>query len=102
MKVSFDAQVFLPSYYTLEDVASGRHMPLISLGDENYFKNQGYPKIGTAVVTVTLHSADAIVASQIEALNEQLQAMRAEHQRAQNAILDKISKLQAITYVAGA
>jgi len=57
MKVTFESQVFLPSYYSLDEVASGKYMPLINSGDENYFQSQGYPKIGTAVVTVTLHSA---------------------------------------------
>lgn len=98
MEITYNATAYLGSYQNLENIVRGDLMPVLAMGDENpYFEGEGYPKIGTAVLTVTLHSNDKIVSGQIEALNTQLQKMRAEHQKAQNAILDKISKLQAIT-----
>jgi predicted PhzF superfamily epimerase YddE/YHI9 len=66
--------------------------------------NGSYPwaHIGTAEITVTLHSKDAIVSAQIKTLNGELQKERAESQRRQNAILDRISKLSALEYVEAA
>lgn len=97
MKVEYEAVVYLPSYVTIEDVANGKSMPMISEHESSYFEGEGYPLIGKAVVTIELDSQDKIVANQISALEAQLQTVRAENQQRENAITDKISKLQALT-----
>jgi hypothetical protein len=56
-----------------------------------------YTRIGEAEITVTLRPHDQIVVAQIDALNASLAAERAESMRRQNTILDRISKLQALT-----
>ena len=58
----------------------------------------GWTHIGAAEITVTLLPQEDIVSKEVEGLKKQLQAVRAEAQMRENAILDRISKLQALTY----
>lgn len=60
--------------------------------------NSGWVEVGTATATVTLHDTDAVVGKQVAALKQELQNVRAAAQMQENAILERISKLQAITY----
>jgi hypothetical protein len=62
---------------------------------------EGWAEVGVATITVTFHNRDELVAKELDGLNTQLQKVRAENQQRENAILDRISKLQAITYDAG-
>lgn len=57
-----------------------------------------YPwvKVGTAEITITLFPREQVVAEQIRVLNDELQKERAESQMKQNAILDRIGKLQSL------
>jgi len=97
MQVKYEAAAYLPGYVTIEDVANGKTMPMITEGQSTYFEKEGYPYIGSVIVTIDLDPQDKIVANQIKALEEQLQTVRAENQQRENTIKDKISKLQAIT-----
>jgi hypothetical protein len=56
--------------------------------------------VGVATITVTLHPRDELVAKELEGLNTQLQKVRAENHMRENAILDRISKLQALEHTA--
>ena len=98
MQVQFTAKAYLSSYRDITEVANGSHMPQIHGGDGSYFEQQGYSLIGTATVTIELHTNDQIMAAKLEALQAQLQTVRAENQQRENAILDQISKLTAISY----
>lgn len=98
MQVQFKAKAYLASYYGIQDVANGSQMPVISNADSGYFEQQGYSLIGAATVTIDLHTNDQIMAAKLEALQAQLQTVRAENQRRENTILDQISKLTAISY----
>jgi hypothetical protein len=53
-----------------------------------------------ATITVTLHPRDELVAKELEGLSTQLQKVRAENHMRENAILDRISKLQALEHAA--
>lgn len=97
-KVTFQAFAYLQKYTSLERVVSGEVMPLICSEEGGYFMEQGYPVIGTIECTLTLYSADKVVQSQIEALQAQLQDARAKAHQAERAILDQISKLQALEF----
>lgn len=55
-------------------------------------------EVGTAEVTVTFYPRETTLAKELDGLNSQLQKVRAENHMRENAILDRISKLQAITY----
>lgn len=54
--------------------------------------------IGKATLTVEVPEQGQMAALQIDRLNKLLEAARAEAQKRENAILDRISKLQALTY----
>jgi hypothetical protein len=58
----------------------------------------GWVEVGIATITVTFYPSDELVAKELEGLNIQLQKVRADNMMRENAILDRISKLQAITY----
>ena len=102
MQVQFTAKALLPGYYGIDQVARCEVMPQISTDASGYFESQGYTLIGTATVTIELHTEDQIMAAKLAALKEQLQTVRAENQQRENAILDQISKLQAIDFVGDA
>lgn len=90
---------------TVDDV-----LHLIKQGDEKQafrslsFSNsdmsdfEDWVEVGTAEVTVTFYPRETTLAKELDGLNSQLQKVRAENHMRENAILDRISKLQAITY----
>lgn len=58
----------------------------------------GWVKVGTAHITIELLDAKEIQNEQLAMLQAQLQKERADSQVRQNAILDQISKLQALEW----
>ena len=99
MQVTFEAQAYIGKYGTLKDVTNGKLMPTIwPVGTGASIPS--YTLIGTATVTIELHTEDQILAAQLDALKAQLQTVRADNQQRENAILDQISKLQALTFTA--
>lgn len=95
MEITFNANAFISKWTSLDDVKAGR-MPVI--WDDA--KVDDYTQIGTAVVTVTLHSDEVVHQKQLADLKDKLEEVRAENQQRENAILDQISKLQALTFQA--
>jgi hypothetical protein len=90
-------------YSSLERIKENQECALLcssAPGTNGYYEREGYAHIGTATVTIELHSEDKILQSQIAALKAQLEAVRADAQVKENAILLQISKLQAITFEA--
>jgi hypothetical protein len=100
MQVTFEAQAYIDKFTRLKDVTNGKRLPLLAQSTAEYWEKSGYTLIGTATVTIELHTEDQILASQLDALKAQLQTVRAENQQRENAILDQISKLQALTFTA--
>jgi len=100
MQVTFEAQAYIDKFTRLEDVTNGKRLPLLAQSTAEYWEKSGYTLIGTATVTIELHTEDQILASQLDALKAQLQTVRADNQQRENAILDQISKLQALTFTA--
>jgi hypothetical protein len=98
VKFIYQAFVFAAKYQSIDDIDNGQTRPMLADETNGYFAKQGYPLVGTAEVTVTLHSSDEIVQNQITALQTQLQDARAQAHLAEQAILERISKLQALTY----
>lgn len=96
MKVEFQAKAYISNFISIESVVNGQTLPMIT-SDGAYYDGEGYPQIGTATVTIELFSDDEITAKKLKALREQLHTVRAENQRRENAILDQISKLEALT-----
>lgn len=97
MQITFKQDILMTPYQRLEDIISGKAEPTTAPSGCD-MSEHGYTLIGTGEVTATLFSRDQVVQAQIEALNKRLQAERAETQQRQQAILDQISKLQALTF----
>lgn len=98
MKVEFTGLAVLPPYMVAKSVEDGSYAPMFTPGDKNNMAAHGYSVVGTATLVVELHDPKDIHAGKVAALQEQLQAVRADNHRKENAILDAISKLQAIDY----
>jgi hypothetical protein len=58
----------------------------------------GWIEVGTATINVRLIEPDLVISRQLAGLKTQLQTVRAENQQRENAILNRISKLQAIGF----
>lgn len=65
----------------------------------NSYEKSGFVVVGEATVTVEYFDDATIHKSQLTAINAELQAVRADNQKRENEVLDKLSKLQALTYV---
>lgn len=91
--VRFNAFAYKSTYNDMAEIESGKTMPTIW-----DFEDEDSTQIGTAVVTVMLFSKAEINTRDLAVLNRKLQEVRAENHVRENAILDKISKLQALTY----
>jgi hypothetical protein len=88
--------------YVLDALKQGKTEEVV--GELTYTNNdmsdcEGWTEVGTAEITVTLHLRDTIVEKELAGLKQQLEKVRADNYMRENAILDRISKLQAIEYV---
>ncbi len=104
MKHTYTAKAFInPDWReSVETVLAGKCTPSLTTGDGEYYKGEGYVCIGEATVTIDVIDPNAFHAQHLDTLNAKLQATRAENQKRENAILDQISKLQALTFVEAA
>ena len=81
-----------------KDGKSASILDELTLTNVNMSDNPAWLQVGFAEVTLTLLDDKHVTATQLAQLQAQLQTVRAENQKRENAILDQISKLQAITY----
>lgn len=89
-----------PEFYSKPD---SENLPVIVDSDDlKTYKKSGWMVIGHAETVVTFLDEKEIAGQQLDALKAELQSTRAENQKRENAILDQISKLQALTYVEAA
>lgn len=94
--------VWLPSPGYMYTKAADLH----KLDDERlvasvHFQNidmsrDGWTRVGTAEVIITLDDCKTCTANQVAILQSQLKEMRAEHQQAQNRLTKQIQELLAI------
>lgn len=92
MEITFKAFAYIDKWTHLDEVKAGK-APIIWTWDSM----KEYTQIGTAVVTVTLHSEQVVHQKQLAELKEKLQEVRAQNEMRENAILLQISRLQALT-----
>jgi hypothetical protein len=88
--------------YVLDSLKQGKAEDVV--GELTYTNHdmsncEDWTEIGTAEITVTLHPRDTVVEKELAGLKQQLEKVRADNHMRENAILDRISKLQAIEYV---
>lgn len=90
-----------PEYYGAADLAAGVAAGRDVMGQIHFARhdmsNCGWLEVGVATVEVTLHPLEEMTHRQLAALQAELQAHRAEAQVRENEILNRISKLQALT-----
>ena len=88
--------------YVLDSLKDGKAEEVV--GELTYINHdmsncEDWTEVGTAEITVTLHPRDIVVEKELAGLKQQLEKVRADNHIRENAILDRISKLQAIEYV---
>ena len=105
MKIESEICAFITSDYKVRNffdaVSEGNQdeaVKQLSYAGENMIGYEGWVHVGTARVSVDVLPLEAIHMGQLEALKAELQKVRAENQQRENAILNAISKLTAITY----
>lgn len=98
------AWISSPSYREISDVLEllKEGEPDKAIGYLAYsnhdMSTSGWVEVGTATITVNLCNNDTVTVKQIAAMHQELQNVRAENQMRENFILERISKLQALTY----
>lgn len=99
MKQTYAAKAFInPKHETPDDLMKGTVRPVLVTGRDDYWVKDGYVHVANASVTLERLDDKTIHKQQLEGLSVALAAVRADNQRRENAILDQISKLQAIGY----
>lgn len=103
MKIEFTTGAYTSDEFSLSRLMDGlTNSNYSDAGDALSFSNfdmsDRWVKVGTAQITVELLDAKQIQNKQLAVLQAQLQKERADSQVRQNAILDQISKLQALEW----
>lgn len=108
VKITGNAKVWTTSKWSGIDeinrlISEGKNDEAISAMtyiDHDMSGVEEWTEVGVAEITVTFHPRDIVVAKELDGLNAQLEKVRAENHIRENAILDRISKLQALEYTA--
>lgn len=96
---------WLPEFYSLDSmldkIKAGKHAGVVDMlwfteGDMSKGERP-YTLIGEAEVVVKIMPRDQLAAAQVKALQAELDHARAQWLTKQQSILDRISKLQALT-----
>lgn len=105
MKIEVITNAFTPSTYAMRDFLAymgqgdaEKAGKALSFTHADMRTCSDWVKVGTAHITVELLDAKEIQHEQLAALQAQLQKERADSQVRQNAILEQISKLQALEW----
>jgi predicted PhzF superfamily epimerase YddE/YHI9 len=89
------------SFQDITDITDGGEASKVigALGYTNHdMTNSGWIKVGAATITVELMNEGDVNSAQMASLKAELQQTRADNQVRENDILDRISKLGALTY----
>lgn len=106
MKIETTTNAFVTNDYQmrglLDAIKEGnqdRAVEQLTYAPDHMIGYEGWIHVGTARITVELLPVEDMQSAQLAALKAELQKVRAENQQRENAILDAISKLQALEYV---
>ena len=101
MQITYTQQAWInPQFMSVDQVRKGDAEPYLTSSAPSgggYYEQEGYLHIGVAEISLTIIDDAEATKNQIAALNRKLESVRAESQQRENAILLKISKLQALT-----
>lgn len=108
MKIEFTTTAYATSEYSMRELIDGiakndhqKSGEAMSFTTYDMSTADGWVKVGKARITVEVLPIEDMQSAQLAALKAKLQAVRAENQQRENAILDAISKLTALEYVEG-
>lgn len=94
------AGVWLSPYSVMDadDLQKATDISGVHLWEEGYVPGNDYTLVGHAEVTITIAKRETIIAGKADALRAELEKDRADSQVRQNALIRKISELEALTY----
>ena len=105
MKIEFTTNAFITDDWKMRQFMGRlQENDVAAMGDglnfagDHMLKYEDWVHVGTAHITVELLDVKNIKNKQLAALQAQLQQERADSQVRQNAILEQISKLQALEW----
>ena len=98
MQITYKCHAYACEWQDIEKIVAGKDTPMLVNDPECLSERDTY--LGEVVVTATYGSKEELAGKQIERLQALLQAARAEAQARENAILERITKLQALTFEA--
>ncbi len=96
MQITYECHAYACEWQDIENIVSGKDTPLLTLAPDCLSEQDTY--LGTVVLTATYGTKEELASKQIERLQALLQAARAEAQARENAIMERITKLQALTF----
>lgn len=98
MQLTINCHAYAAEWMDIESILSGKDTPILTLAPEHLSESDTV--LGTAVLTVDAGSAEQLSAKQLDRLQALLETLRADNQKRENALIDRISKLQAIGFSA--
>lgn len=98
MQITYQAKALTLAQCVGDEPDPNRMPTIVQTDDLTSYTKAGLFHIGNATVTIDYLEKVDISARQLDSLKAKLQEVRAENQRRENAILDQISKLQALTF----
>lgn len=82
---------------SLQQANDTRGMMILPDGDAGF---DGYTQVGVGTVEINIATTDQITQAKVEAMRAELERDRVESFKRQNALIRKISELEALTYEA--
>lgn len=100
MQTTHECHAYACEWQDIEKILAGKDTPMLVNDPDCLSERDTY--LGTATLTTNFGSKEQLAGKQIERLQALLQAARAEAQARESAILERITKLQALTFEAAA
>lgn len=95
--ITYTAHAYACEWQDVDAIISGKDTPMLThSGPEHLSESDLY--LGTCTVSIDLAPKEEIATAQMARLRALLENLRAESQKRENAIIDRINKLQALTY----
>ena len=97
MQVTYTAHAYACEWQDIDAIISGKDTPMLTKHEKDYLSESDL-YLGTCTVTMDLAPKEDLATAQMARLRTLLENLRAERQKQENAIIDRINKLQALTY----
>ena len=108
-KITTEARVWIPKHMINSHTGSASDiLRRVIAGKEDFHENLNicnldmssscWIEVGRATITAELVWPDNLTAAEVAALNQQIEELDRLHHEARTALLDRVSKLQALTF----